>query len=228
MRLWIYDMLNFFFPVYCPVCGATISVRNQLMCLHCEINMPRADFADPADNPVAQLFWGRVEVEAATSFFKFEKGSRYQKLLHLLKYKGDKTVGVYLGKLLGTELKDSVFNQCDYIVPVPLHPKKERKRGYNQSEIIAVGTSFITGIPVRTDLLFRDSFTATQTRKSRFERFQNVENVFRFESSRIEKRGCSILVIDDVVKTGSTLEACALVLLKKKGVKIYLATVACA
>lgn len=228
MRQWIYDILNFFFPVYCPVCGATIVVRNQFLCLPCELNMPRASFSDHSDNPVAQLFWGRVKVEAASSFFRFEKGSRYQKLLHLLKYKGDKTIGIYLGKLLGTELKDSIFIQCDYIVPVPLHPKKERKRGYNQSEVIARGVSFITGIPVRTDLLFRDSFTSTQTRKSRFERFQNVENVFRFESINIEKSKCSFLVIDDVVTTGSTLEACAATMLKKKGIKVYIATVACA
>lgn len=228
MRQWFYDVISFFFPVYCPVCGETISVRNQLICLHCELNMPRAGFTDPGDNPVAQLFWGRVKVEAATSFFKFEKGSHYQKLLHLLKYKGDKTMGIYLGKLLGIELKNSVFSQCDYIAPVPLHPKKERKRGYNQSEIIAKGVSFVTGIPVRPDLLFRDTFTTTQTRKSRFERFQNVENVFRFESMNIEESHNSILLIDDVVTTGSTLEACAVSLLKKKGIKVYIATVACA
>ncbi len=228
MRQWIYDILNFFFPVYCPVCGATIAVRMQLLCLHCELNMPRAGFSDPADNPVAQLFWGRVKLEAATSFFKFEKGSRYQKLLHLLKYKRDKTMGIYLGKLLGSDLKDTIFMHCDYIVPVPLHLRKERKRGYNQSEIIARGVSFIMGIPVRTDLLFRDAFTATQTRKSRFERFKNVENVFRFEPSNMEKGKCSILIIDDVVTTGSTLEACTMTMLKKEGVRVFIATVACA
>ena len=225
---WIYDLVNFFFPLYCPVCGIPVTLRKQKLCLQCELDMPRAGFPDPRDNPVAQLFWGRVRVAAATSFFRFEKGSRYQKLLHILKYNGDQAMGLYLGKLLGSELKDSVFGQCDYLVPVPLHEQKMRKRGYNQSEIIANGVSIVTGIPVRIDLLFRDGVTSTQTRKSRFERFKNVEKVFRFESGNLESSGCSILLLDDVVTTGSTLEACASALLEKKGIKVYVATVACA
>lgn len=205
-----------------------MAIRKQVICLPCELHMPRADYTFDAENPVAQLFWGRTKIEAATSFFRFEKGSKYQKLLHLLKYKGDKNVGVFLGKLLGAELKESVFNRCDFIVPVPLHPRKKKKRGYNQSEIIANGVSTIMGIPVRKDILFRDKFTDTQTKKSRFERFRNVENVFRIEPLNIEKGGLSVLLIDDVVTTGSTIEACSETLLKYEGMKVYVATVACA
>jgi len=228
MNQLIYDLLNFFFPVYCPVCGTPMSVRKLVLCLPCELKMPLAGYASNPENPVAQLFWGRTKIEAATSFFRFEKGSKYQKLLHLLKYKGEKNVGVFLGKLLGTELKETPFGQCDYIVPVPLHPKKMRKRGYNQSEIIATGLSSILEIPVITNILYRTSFTGTQTKKTRFERFLNVEHVFTLNEQGIRKENCSILLIDDVVTTGSTLEACVETLLQKEGVKVYVATVACA
>jgi len=228
MRQIIYDLLNFLFPRYCPVCGTPMAVRKQIICLSCELKMPRAGYIDDPENPVAQLFWGRTKVELAVSFFRFEKGSKYQKLLHLLKYNGDKKVGVFLGQLLGAELKDSAFDRCDYILPVPLHPKKEKKRGYNQSEIIANGVSAVMDIPVKTDFLYRGSNTETQTRKSRFERFQNVENVFRIEEVNIDKKSCSVLLIDDVVTTGSTLEACVEALLKQDGIKVYVATVACA
>lgn len=228
MKQWLYDILNFFFPVYCPVCGVPMSLRKQVICLSCELKMPLSGYTSNPDNPVAQLFWGRTKVEAATSFFRFEKGSKYQKLLHLLKYNGDKDVGIFLGKLLGTVLKETVFENCDYIVPVPLHPKKERKRGYNQSEIIARGLSSILHIPVNTNILYRASFTSTQTRKTRFERFLNVEHVFQIRLQDLKKDHCSILLIDDVVTTGSTLEACVEALLKKDGVKVYVATVACA
>jgi len=225
--LW-YDMISFLFPVYCPVCGIPMSVRNQVLCLSCENKMPRTGYAGDPDNPVAMLFWGRTRVELATSHFRFEKGSKYQKLLHLLKYKGDQEMGVFLGRLLGGDLKESEFARCDCLIPVPLHRKKERTRGYNQSEIIARGVSQATGIPVRTDILFRDHFTSTQTRKSRFERFQNVEHVFRVDGEKIPAVGLRILLIDDVVTTGSTLEACVEKLLQHPHVLVYIATVACA
>lgn len=228
MKLLIYDLLNFFFPVYCPVCGTPMSVRKLVLCLPCELKMPLARYVSNPENPVAQLFWGRTKIEAATSFFRFEKGSKYQKLLHLLKYNGEKKVGIFLGKLLGTELKDTLYGQCDYIIPVPLHRKKKRKRGYNQSEIIAIGLSSILDIPVMTNILYRTSFTSTQTKKTRFERFLNVEHVFTLKPQNITKENCSILLIDDVVTTGSTLEACVETLLQKEGVKVYVATVACA
>ena len=228
MKQLIYDLLNFFFPVYCPVCGTPMSIRKQVLCLPCELKMPRAGYVSNPENPVAQLFWGRTKVEAATSFFRFEKGSKYQKLLHLLKYNGDKKVGLFLGKLLGTDLKDTLFNDCDYIVPVPLHPKRQRKRGYNQSEIIAMGLSSIIEVPVMTNILYRNSFTSTQTKKSRFERFLNVEHVFMLKPQNLQKKNCSVLLVDDVVTTGSTLEACVETLLQMEGIKVYVATVACA
>ncbi len=228
MRHVIFDLLNFLFPMYCPVCGTPMAIRKQVICLSCELKMPRAGYIDDAENPVAQLFWGRTKVELAVSFFRFEKGSKYQKLLHLLKYKGDKRMGIFLGQLLGAELLGSEFEQCDYILPVPLHPKKQKKRGFNQSEIIANGVSAVMGIPVETDFLYRDSDTDTQTRKSRFERFQNMENVFKINSLNIDIENCSVLLIDDVITTGSTLEACVETLLKQEGIKVYVATVACA
>lgn len=228
MKQVIYDLLNFFFPVYCPICGRPMSIRKMVLCLPCELKMPLAGYTSTRENPVEQLFWGRTKIEAATSFFRFEKGSKYQKLLHLLKYNGDKNMGIFLGKLLGNELKGTLFEQCDYIVPVPLHPKKKRKRGYNQGEIIAMGLSSVLDIPLMTNILLRTRFTSTQTKKNRYERYLNVEHVFTLEAQNIYIENCSVLLIDDVVTTGSTIEACAETLLQKKGVKVYVATVACA
>lgn len=180
------------------------------------------------ENPVAQLFWGRVQLKGASSLFLFEKGSKYQTLLHLLKYKGAKNVGVFLGKLLGAELMNTPFHQADLIIPVPLHKKREQKRGYNQSEIIALGLEIILSIPVNNKVIFRGEQTDSQTKKNRIERWENMENVFRLCENPCLPENPSFLLIDDVVTTGATLEACAEVLLKIPGAQVSVATVACA
>jgi ComF family protein len=228
MRQWIHDTVSFFFPVYCKVCGKPLHVPGEVICLGCELEMPRTGYSAEPDNPVAQLFWGRVWLEGATSLFRFEKGSRYQSLLHGLKYNGQKKIGIFLGKMLGAEIHDYPFGRTDLIVPVPLHWKKERKRGYNQSEIIALGVSGVTGIPVNSGVLLRNRETDTQTMKSRYERWENMEHVFSLQEEASLLSGKTVLLIDDVVTTGSTLEACAEVLLSVPGVKVFVATVACA
>lgn len=199
-----------------------------IICLKCEQGMPKTSFITEPDNPVAQLFWGRVFLQGATSLFRFEKGSKYQHLLHLLKYKGLKKVGIFLGNLLGAEIQDSSFAKIDYIIPVPLHKKREKQRGYNQSEVIAQGVSMIINKPINTELVFRCKYTQSQTSKKRFERWENMENVFSLSEEAELLSNTTILLIDDVITTGSTLEACAELLLTIPGVKIYIASVACA
>lgn len=185
--------------------------------------MPRTNITDFVDNPVASLFWGRVKIEMATSFFYFIKGSKYQRILHQLKYKGRKNIGFEMGKLFGSELCDTGLSKIDAILPVPLHFTKLKKRGYNQSELIASGISEKLKKPVITDALSRVIYTDTQTRKSRFERWENVEGIFSVNNPALLVNK-HILIVDDVVTTGSTIEACAHAILKVNGAKVSIAT----
>lgn len=226
--LWIGDLLMLFFPSNCLLCGKRLAVSGDILCLECERAMPRTTYGDRIDNPVSQTFWGRVPVESGTSLFRFEKGSSYQTLLHDLKYRGNKQAGQYLGRLLGQAIKKTTFSQCDMMIPVPLHRKRERARGYNQSEVIARGASEITGIPVVSDLIKRTEHSRSQTRMSRHERFENMANAFCLSNRCPDMEGKSILIIDDVITTGATLEACSWVLLRQFSCRIYVATVSCA
>jgi len=190
--------------------------------------MPRTAFVDLYDNPVSKIFWGRVPVASGTSLFRFEKGSVYQTLLHDLKYRGNIRVGLYLGRLLGQELKHTLFSECDMLVPVPLHRKRLTQRGYNQSEIIARGVSEVTGIPVTTHLLRRAGNTGSQTSMTRQERFENISSAFSLYRTSPDLNGKKILIIDDVITTGATLEACSQVLFSHFNCQVFIATVSCA
>ena len=126
MNTWLFDFLNTLFPLNCQVCGKLLSRSEPVICIQCEYKLPVTSFTFDPENPVSQLFWGRTRILQATSLFKFEKGSSYRVLLHNLKYRGERKNAAYLGRLLGLELKKSVFGSCDFIVPVPLHPRKIR------------------------------------------------------------------------------------------------------
>ncbi|MCF8224933.1 MAG: ComF family protein [Bacteroidales bacterium] len=228
VRQWLFDITGFFFPLYCPVCGNILCHPGEVICLACELKMPRTNFVKDPENPVAQLFWGRTKLEGATSLMRFEKGSKYQSLIHGLKYRGEKRIGLFLGKLIGKELLPTSFSDVDFIVPVPLHPKKEKKRGFNQSEVIASGIYEITGIPVRNNILFRKQHTETQTHKNRYQRWENMDGVFEISNENGVLHNKKILLVDDVVTTGSTLEACAETLHRSGPSAIYIATIACA
>jgi ComF family protein len=225
MAVWCSDLFMFFFPVNCLVCKKKLSSPGEVLCLECEFKLPRTGFRDPVNNPVSQAFWGRVPVEMATSLFRFEKGSAYQGLLHDLKYRGNLRAGLYLGRLLGNELIHSSFSSCDLIIPVPIHRKRLKERGFNQSEIIASGTSQVTGIPLVTNLLIRSVHHHSQTTMGRYDRFENISGNFRISRNAPDVNGKKILLVDDVVTTGSTLEACSLELLKCFQCLIYIATV---
>jgi ComF family protein len=173
-----------------------------------------------------QLFWGRVQIEKATSWFFFQKGSNYQHLLHHLKYKGLRGIGVEMGRNFGSELiANNYFDEVDVIVPVPLHPKKEKKRGYNQSLAIAEGLSQRLEIPIETEHLIRRFYSETQTRKGRFERWENVCELFDLKVEGYFS-GKHVLLVDDVVTTGSTLDACAQKILSCTNAKVSIATLA--
>ena len=180
------------------------------------------------DNPVSRIFWGRTEVESAASYFHFNKGSKVQRLIHLLKYKGRRDIGIYLGRQYGAFLKNSpFFTTVEVIMPVPLHWKKLRKRGYNQSEQFAVGLSISMKIPVDTLILYRKRATETQTKKSRFKRWENVAEIFALKDPE-KLNGRHVLLVDDVITTGATLEACILALHAVPGIRISVASIAAA
>ena len=219
-------MLLLFFPTVCLICGKRISSPYAVLCFGCELNIPRTGFPDDEDNPVSRIFWGRVPVSAATSMFLFEKGSACQALLHDLKYRGNRKAGTYLGRLLGRQLRAGVFSDCDLMVPVPLHKKKLRRRGYNQSELIARGVSDTTGIPVVSDLLRRTEYQQSQTSMNREERFENMATAFSCFKTSMDLDDKKILIIDDTITTGATLEACSTVLLHHFKCSVYIATVA--
>lgn len=220
------DVLELIFPSLCLSCGERLISQEKYLCHNCWYDLPVTNFHTNNENKVAQLFWGRVEIANATSFFSYKKGSNYQQLIHFTKYKGLKELGFETGRKFGFALSESeAYCSVDFIVPVPLHPKKEQKRGYNQSEWIAKGVGESLQKPVSTSNLFRLIHTSTQTRKNRFERWQNVDGIFGINSPD-EFAGKHILLVDDVVTTGSTLEACAFQLLKLPDTKVSIATLA--
>lgn len=216
------------FPKLCVVCGDKLIEQEQWICLHCLHHIPRTNYHLTPDNRVAQLFYGRVQLEFATSFFYFGKGSKYQTLLHNLKYKGMKELGEEIGKHFGIDLMQSPdFSTIDVICPVPLHPQKEKKRGYNQSWWIASGMARQMQKELSSDNLKRVTDTETQTRKSRFARWQNVEGIFELSNPEAFS-GKHVLVVDDVITTGSTLEACAQTIISQSGARVSIATLATA
>jgi len=224
----LFYLTELLFPRICVVCGDKLIEQEQWICLQCLHHIPRTNFHHDPNNPVAQLFYGRVQIEAATSFFYFSKGSQYQKLLHNLKYKGMNELGEEIGKHFGIDLMQSPeFSSVDVICPVPLHPLKEKKRGYNQSWWIASGIAKQTNKELSANNLKRVTATETQTRKNRFERWQNVEGIFVLSDPEAFS-GKHILLIDDVVTTGSTLEACATSILSKTDARVSIATLATA
>lgn len=225
---WLIDLLLLFFPSNCLICGKRLNTPSAILCFECETKMPRTGFRDRYDNPVSKIFWGRVPVRSGTSLFRFEKGSAYQALLHDLKYGGNKGVGLYLGRLLGLEILHSSFGDCELMLPVPLHRIKLRERGYNQSELIARGVSEVTGIPMENKLIERKKYNRSQTFMNREERFENMAGAFSLSRHSLDLNNKKILIIDDVITTGATLEACCLVLLKHYNCQLYVATVSCA
>jgi ComF family protein len=222
----LYYLTELVFPRLCVICGDKLIEQEQWICLHCLHHVPRTNFHKVAENPVAQLFYGRVRIEFATSFFFFSKGSKYQWLIHNLKYRGMKELGAEMGKHFAIDLMQSDdFCSVDLICPVPLHPSREKKRGYNQSWWIASGMAVQMQKPLSVGNLVRVVATETQTKKTRFERWQNVEGIFALNNPE-DYCGKHILLVDDVVTTGATIEACAQAILSKCDARVSIATLA--
>ena len=220
------DVSRLFYPVICPGCGNDLFNQNANLCLKCITQLPHTGFANFDNNPVEKIFAGRIPILAAHSEFYFTKNSIIQLLMHELKYRGNIQMGLYLGALLGESLlKSERFKTFDYLIPLPMHPQKEFKRGYNQAEIICKGISESTNIPLLAKTVLRKKQTETQTRKHRTERWDNVFDSFNIEEpeSLYNKK---IILVDDVITTGATLEACGNNILKIQGASIGIAALA--
>jgi len=217
--------LRLFFPKNCEACGESLLKSEEFLCTQCLYDLPRTNFHKNEDNAVNRLFYGISKIKYSTALYFFKKGSKFRTLVHKVKYNNQKELGIELGRMLGRELKSSKFDDIDLIIPVPLHPAKKIKRGYNQSELIARGLEEVTEKECRNDVLIRTIYTETQTKKSLEERRRNVDSAFKITSPD-DIKGKHILLIDDVVTTGSTLASCANELLKYDDVKVSTAVIA--
>ena len=226
ISMWIEDFLSLFYQRLCNGCGRPLFSSEEVICTRCLFKLPQTNFHLHKDNPVSKIFWGRVPLYSATSFLFFNKGGIVQNLMHRLKYKNRPGVGIYLGKQFGFQLADSpLYKDVDFIVPVPLHPKKERIRGYNQSAMIAAGLEKSMKAVAVTDNLIRKIHTSSQTKKSRYSRWENVKGIFELKN-RAQFTHKHILLVDDVITTGATLEACCETLLQVPGIKLSVASLA--
>ena len=227
LKSYLQSFFNLIFPKTCVACSNSLAGNEEHVCTVCLSNLPQTNFWKQADNPIAKTFWGRVSIEAAASFLFFEKDSPLQHMLYHLKYQGRSEIGVILGKLFGAKLENSEFDQIDAIVPVPLHKKRLKNRGYNQSEMIAQGLSHILKKPLFTKTVIRHKATRSQTSKARFDRWLNVKGVFKVtDPESITNK--HLLVVDDVITTGATTESFVQELIKVPGVKVSVVSIASA
>jgi ComF family protein len=225
LKSWIESFFSVFYPRLCPGCQENLRENERFVCARCRYELPLTNFGDTFGNSVEKLFWGRTHLSHASSMYHFLKGGRAQHLIHAVKYKSRRDLGHELGLWMGHTYNKTVFSKVDALIPVPLHPQKERERGYNQSSVLAGGISEVWKIPVLENILQRTNYTQTQTHKGRYDRWENVGGLF-VVNPKINITGKHVLLIDDVITTGATLEACSNALLKISEVKVSILTFA--
>jgi ComF family protein len=218
------DFYRLFFPNLCAICGEGLINSETFICTSCRYAMPKV-----AENSrIERLFWGKVELVACYAYYRFEKGGSVQKLIYELKYRGLKEIGELVGKWMAQDLKSTpLLKAVDFIVPVPLHRSKQKKRGYNQSEHFAMGLANVLGVPVSADSLIRLRSSSSQTKKSRFLRWKNTTDEFSLKPNH-PFHNKHLLLVDDVITTGATLEASANALINGSGATVSVAAIAAA
>jgi ComF family protein len=226
LRGYLSDFIALIFPELCQACGENLVHGENLICTGCTYDLPYTNFHKQPDNVVARQFWGRIDVAMVYVLLYFSKGGKVQNMMHRFKYKNMPLIGNKLGNIAGLQLAQSkVTGPIDVIIPVPLHPQRLRARGYNQSAQFAQGLAEQLNVPVDTDTLVRVKYTDTQTKRSRFSRYENMKEVFMVTNA-MALAGKHVLLVDDIVTTGATLEACGIELLKIDGLKLSLAAIA--
>jgi ComF family protein len=226
LRTYLRDFVSLIFPDLCVACRDGLMANEDLICTDCLYNLPATNFHLQPDNLVARQFWGKLPIKGAYSLYYFNKGGNIQNMMHQFKYNGMHRIGNVLGNIAGKQLlHNEAFNSAEIIIPVPLHKNRLKERGYNQSASFADGLAQKLSAKVDIDNLVRSVATKTQTHKSRFARFENMQEVFAVArpADLINKH---VLLVDDIVTTGSTLEACGIELLKVPGLKLSIATIA--
>lgn len=223
---YLSNFVDLLFPRLCQACTANLIGTEDLICTDCLFNLPYTNFHTQPDNIVARQFWGKLKLQQAYALLYFEKGGKVQHLMHQFKYKNMPQIGNKLGHIAGEQLLQNPSTTAfDYIIPVPLHKSRLRERGYNQSANFAMGLAPKLKATVEEHNLVRVVKTTTQTHKSRFARYENMQQVFAVKQpQRLE--GKHVLLVDDIVTTGSTLEACAQELLNVPGLQLSIATMA--
>lgn len=224
--IYLKDVFHLFFPKLCITCNTKLLINENLICTLCRHDLPIICYKDFKKNKITATFFGRIPIEKATSFLFYRKNGKTKELIHHLKYKGNEKIGTFIGNWFGDILRESKsFNDIDYIVPVPLHPKKLKKRGYNQLTTFGISLSEQLETVYNSTILIRISSAKTQTFKQRLERFNNVDTKFSLTDYSFLKNK-HILLIDDVITTGATLESCCKELLKTENIKISIVTIA--
>lgn len=222
----INDFLSLIYPRYCEACSGLLYKHEVSICNKCLISLPKSTFHLDPNNPILLALGGRVPLKNATSLLLFEKEGKVQNLLHVLKYEKQQIVGIKLGEAFYEHVQSSGFlTNVDVIVPIPLHPKKLKQRGYNQSECFAQGIANKSHLPINTSCLIRELETSTQTKKRKYERWENVKDVFALTSTEPFKNK-HLLLVDDVITTGATLEGAWQALKDVEGIEVSVASIA--
>jgi ComF family protein len=222
----IADFLSLLFPDNCLSCSQSLNKGEKMLCSRCRYELPKTNFHKEDINDLNKKFWGRVDIRYALAYLKFHKGGMAQKILYQVKYQGKKDAAKMLGQWYGEELSDHGFQEkFDIIIPVPLHKAKLRKRGYNQSDSLAEGLSLGLNIDWSPSVLSRVEEKTSQTNKSRIERWDNVKTIYQVQEPQAVY-GKKVLIVDDVMTTGATFEACAVEILAKGAKEVSVATLA--
>jgi len=225
---FIDDLLSILFPRVCQACGDHLVRNENLICSACYVAIPKTGFHLERNNFAEKLFWGRCNVEKAAAWAYYIRGGRMTRLIYRFKYNGIKEIGLELGRIYGIALTESGFmNEIDVILPVPLHQSKERRRGFNQSRVLAESIAEVSGKPVNNEALLRVTRTETQTVRSRIERWRNVEGIFTLGNHEVIENK-HVLLVDDVITTGSTIDACVTALSAVNGIKVSVVSLAVA
>jgi len=217
------SLIDLVYPHHCEICEVDLLHNEQFLCLGCKFDLPYINQSKYTLETLEKLFWGRVEVENVLALLNYQKGNQTQKILHQLKYHKKTKLASHFGEMIGDLIKN--VSEIDYLVPVPLHPKKKRSRGFNQSTVIANGISKTINIPINENLIVRNTFNRSQTNFSKFDRWDNVKQIFTVTKPKLLENK-HIVLIDDVLTTGATIEACVQELIKVKGCKVTIAVLA--
>ena len=230
-------IIDLLFPRYCPICGNRLMGTEEILCTHCLLGLPRTEtWKDPYENEIAKMFWVLIPIERCCAFFYYRSHAPSSNILYALKYGNRPDIGIYMGSLIARKgIATHFFDGIDAIIPIPLAPKREKQRGYNQSERIARGIQLETHLPIIIDAVRRDIFVESQTHKNRWQRQDNVRHVFHLNDhyhdekgklhSTTDLAGKHLLMIDDVCTTGATIIACCEELMKAGKMKFSVASI---